>query len=160
MTEQPDNVYNCDDKSLGSMLARLFAEGAGEVVVRHPLEGDIVVTEADYKKHLANIKKAMDMSPADRIKAKQRLKNVKNQKLIRFRTALIGAEVHQVDFENSEFGVDIEGNKMDLDNMVFVRVEEYPKGTKLLDNEVGAFFSEKELKPPIRITGIISGNEG
>jgi len=109
---------------------------------------------------VARISAVNNMSPAERLEANKRIKNIKHRKQTRFRTSLIDAEVHQVDFESEVFGVDVDGNVLDLDDMFFIRVDDYPDGSALVENEVGAFYSEKELKPPIRIVGIISENEG
>ena len=149
-----DNVYNCDDESLGKMLYRLFVtEGNDEVVVTHPTEGDVVVTKDDYKKHLANLSRVNNMSPADRVTENARLKNLKNQKQIRFRTAMIDAPVHTVDMEGeNNFGVDVDGVKLDIDGMAFVGVAQYPKGIAIIKQEIGCFVDEHdEKRKPIRI---------
>ena len=152
MTEQ-DNVYNCDDSDLGAMLHRLLiVEGHDEAVVQHPTDGEIIVTKADYKKHLANINRVKNMSPADRVTENKRLRNIKNQMQIRFRTSMISAPVHIVDIDDeSGFGKDIEGNQLDIEGMIFLPVKDYPKGLELKENEIGAFISEFFYKKPIRI---------
>ena len=160
MEEIKQAEYECNDEGLGPMMARLFSEGNEEVVIRHPTEGEVIVTRADFDKHLANMAKVADMSPADKIEANKRLKNIKNAKQIRFRTALIDAAVHKVDFESDVFGVDIEGNELDIEDMAFIKTSDYPKGTVLVDKEVGVFYSEKEEKPAIRITGEMSQGIG
>ena len=151
-----DEIYNCDDKDLGAMLQRLFDEGHDEVVVRHPTDGLVVVTKQDFKTHLANLKKAMNMSPADRVRETARLKNLKNQKQIRFRTAMIEAPVHTVDIDDEEnFGKDVDGNELDIDGMGFLPVSQYLKGMDTKENEIGCFFDEFERKPPIRICKVV-----
>jgi len=148
-----ENAFDCDDKGLGPMLQRLFDEGNDEVVVRHPTEGDIIVTRDDFKKHLADLEKAVNMSPADRIEETARLKNIKNQKQIRFRTDMVNAPVHTVDIEDDEnFGKDIEGVQMDIEGMVFLPVAQYLKGIEPKEHELGCFMSEyDENRSPIRI---------
>ncbi len=109
MNDQDDNIYNCDDADLGAMLKRLFDEGHDEVEVVNPADGKpIIVTKSDYKKHLANIEKVKNMSPADRVTENARLKNLKARKQIRFRTAMLSAPVHMVDIDDElNFGKDI-----------------------------------------------------
>ncbi|RLA18058.1 MAG: hypothetical protein DRQ62_14220 [Gammaproteobacteria bacterium] len=152
MQEADDNIYNCDDKDLGGMLQRLFDEGHTEVEVMHPTDGPVIVTKSDFKKHLANIEKVKNMSPADRVTENARLRNVKKRKQIRFRTELVNAPVHKVDLDGGKFGIDADGNELDVAGMTFVSVKDYPKGTDLKTGEVGCFIDTAEIREPMRIT--------
>ncbi len=154
MTVTDDNVYDCNDKDLGAMLHRLLiVDNHDEVEVNHPVDGPVIVTKADYKKHIANAR-VKDMSPADRVTENKRIRHIKSQKQIRFRTKMITAPVHTVDTtDDVNFGKDIEGNQLDIDGAIFISVADYPKDIELKENEIGSFIDEfDESKKPIRIT--------
>jgi len=152
MEENQPEIYDCDDEILGQMLARLFSEGHDEVEIQHPTDGPVVVTRKDFEKHVANLSKVANMSPAERLEANKRVKNIKNSKQIRFRTAMITAKVHVVDIEDDDnFGKNIEGEALDIDGMTFVPVSDYLKGIELQIGEIGAFVDVSERRPPVRI---------
>lgn len=153
MTDEKALVYDCNDKNLGHMLQKLFDEGHDEVVVRHPIDAPVVVTRADFKKYLREIERCKNMSPADRVKEGARLKNIKNQKQIRFRTAMLNAPAYTIDPDDEEsFGKDIDGNEMDIRGMVFVPIVQYLKGIEVLEHELGCFVDEyDEKRSPVRI---------
>lgn len=148
-----DNAYTCDDADLGRELYRLFGEGNEEVTVRHPVDGDVVVTKKEYFAHLAHMEKVKNMSPADTLVEKRRLKNIKKQMQMKLRKAMVTAPVHTVDFDDeSSFGFDVDGNKLDVEGMMFVCVGDYPRGgIDILQNEQGAFIDEKQDREPIRL---------
>jgi len=65
---------------------------------------------------------------------------------------MIDAPVYVVDIENDKtFGFDVDGNKMDIEQTVFVPVEQYVSGIELKENELGCFVSESLHKPPVRV---------
>lgn len=156
--QKKDNVHDCAEQDLGAMLARLFSEGHDEVEIMHPVDGPVVVTKADYKKHLHNIDRYNKMSPGKRVTHHKRVKNIKNQKQIRFRTAMINAPVYEVDInDDANFGKDIDGNDIDMQGMVFTPVAQYLKGIEPIENEIGCFVDEyDEKRKPIRITTRVS----
>lgn len=150
---EESQTYNCDsDEALDAMLHRLFiVEGHDEVVVNHPVDGEQVVTKEYYLELQSSLIKAKSMSPADRLVETTRLKN---QKQIRFLTAMIDAKVYVVNIDDEtegSFGFDIDGNKMDLEDVVFIPTHQYIDGIALKENEIGCFVSESLHKPPIRI---------
>jgi len=147
---EDDRIHNCNDDELGEMLHRLLiVEGHDEVVIYHPVEGEQVITKESYLELQKNLKKAKNMSPAKRLVETERLKN---QKQIRFRTSMIDATVYVVDIEDDEtYGFDVDGNKMDLEDVIFIPTHQYIDGIELKENELGCFVSESLHKPPIRI---------
>lgn len=145
-------IYNCDNDGLGAMLDDLFKKGATEAVVRHPIDGDITITKAQFYKYVAEIDKVRKASPAQRIKIKKRTENVAKQMQIRFRTAMITAEVRTVDItQDGNFGMDIHGKQIDMDGMVFMPTVAYMEGIDFFPNELGCLMDERMKKPPIRI---------
>ena len=150
---EESRINNCDgDEELAKMLHKFFVvEGHDEVAVMHPVDGERVITKAEYLDLQKHLKKAKNMSPAQRLVETKRLKN---QKQIRFRTAMLEAKVYVVDTEDDSeenFGTDVDGNKMDLEGVVFVPTDQYVDGIELKENELGCFVSESLHKPPIRI---------
>ena len=144
-------INNCDgDEELAKMLHQFFiVEGHDEVAVMHPVDGERVITKAEYLDLQKHLKKAKNMSPAERLVETKRLKN---QKQIRFRTSMLEAKVYVVDIEDDEtYGFDVDGNKMDLENVVFIPTHQYIDGIELKENEIGCFVSESLHKPPIRV---------
>jgi len=149
MDDQP--THNCDsDKQLAETLHRLFiVEGNEEVSVIHPVDGEQVMTRKYYLELQESLKKAKNMSPAERLVETKRLKN---KKQMQFRTAMIEAKVYVVDIESDEpIGFDVDGNKMDIEISDFVPVAQYISGIELKENEIGCFVSESLQKPPVRI---------
>jgi hypothetical protein len=148
--EKSDNLVVDSDEELAEHLHRLFiVEGNEEVEVIHPEEGTIVYTRDTYLSAIENLKKARNMSPAERMREKRRLER-KNQ--MKFRSWMPGARVHTVDIEDEgNFGKDIEGEQIDMEGMIFTVVRDYPKGIELLENEIGSFVDESMKRPPIRI---------
>lgn len=143
-------IHNCDDDELDATLHRLLVvEGHDEVVIHHPQDGERVVTQASYlemKRHLA---RAKDMSPAERLIESAR---IKNKKQLQFRTAMIEAEFHKVDLNNDKtFGFDVDGNKLDIEGLIFISEQDYLGGIEKKENEIGAFVDESMTKPPLRI---------
>ena len=149
MNEPTQN--HCDgDEELAKMLHQFFiVEGHDEVVIQHPTDGEKIVTKEYYLELQESLRKAKNMSPAQRLIETKRLKN---QKQIRFRTSMLEARVYVVDIEDDEaYGFDVDGNKMDLEGVVFIPTHQYIDGIELKENELGCFVSESLHKPPIRI---------
>jgi len=146
----PDPLQCDSDEELGKMLHQLLVvDGHKEVEIVHPIDGIKVVTQDTYKAMLENIRRARNMSPAERI---TETKRIKNKMEIRFRTALIVAETRTVDIEDeANFGKDIDGKEIDMAGMTFVKIEYYPKGIDGLQEELGCFKDESMGRPPIRI---------
>lgn len=152
MSDQQPEIYDCDDENLGQLLQRLFAEGHDEVEVQHPVDGPIVVTRKDFAKHIADMAKVAKMSPAERLEAKKRIENIKHQKQIRFRTAMLAAPVKTVDIEDEgNFGMTVTGEMLDIDGMIFIAAANYLPGIETVENELGAFIDESEQRQPVRI---------
>jgi len=148
---EENQTYNCgSDEALDAMLHRLFiVEGHEEVTVQHPTEGEQVMTRKYYLELQDSLRKAKSMSPAERL---VETKRIKNKKQIRFRTSMIEAKVYVVDVEDDEaYGFDVDGNKMDLEDVVFIPTHQYVDGIELKENELGCFVSESLHKPPIRV---------
>jgi len=145
-----ERINNCNEDELGAMLHRLLIiEGNEEVVIYHPVEGEQVITKKDFIETQKHLKRAKNMSPAERL---VETKRIKNKKQMRFRTAMIDAPVYVVNIEDDEtFGFDVDGSKMDIEQTVFVPVEQYVSGIELKENELGCFISESLHKPPIRV---------
>ncbi len=152
------------DEDLGKILHKLFQSGEDEVEIRHPKEGTVIYTKAEFYKTINQmVDKINDekRSPAERVVEKQRLENVRKQQQIRLRTAMITADVREVDFDDeNSFGKDINGESMDIDGMVFVKTNEYLTGIELKEHEVGAFIHGEMKKPPVRITSTTECREG
>lgn len=148
-----DNVHNCADEDLGSMLHRLFTEqpDAVDVEIQHPTEGSQVITREDFYKTVENLGKAAKMSPAERLMARKQTERLRKNMQTRFRTALIGAEVAEIDVVDGQFGYNVNGDKLPVDGMTFVRKEDYPSGTELLEREIGAFVAESGENQPLRV---------
>ena len=143
-------TYQSTDDELGALLHRLIVvEGHEEVEIQHPTEGLMVVTRDSYKTMMESLDKAAKMSPADRLEETKRLER---KRQMQFRTALIDAKVYTVDIDDEDnFGFDINGDKIDMDGLIFTPTNTYPKGSKVILNEIGAFVDEMMIKPPIRI---------
>lgn len=141
--------YYCSDEELGKQLHQLFeVEGESEVEIHHPTEGVIVYTRDTYKTQIEALAKLLAMSPAERLELKAK---TKRKLQMSFRTQLIDAKCFTVDIDDEEnFGKDIDGNEIDM-NGTFVLVKDYPKGTRKLENELGAVMDESMTKAPIRI---------
>ena len=135
------------------MLARLFSEGHDSVDIVHPTDGPITVTKAEFQKHLRDISKQQNMSPADRVIEATRLNNIKKKKQDRFKAAMILAPAHEVNIEDEEnFGKDIEGQELDIDKMMFMPICQYLPGINPLTHEIGCFYDENdEERSPVRI---------
>lgn len=148
-----DQIHNCDEEELGAMLHRLLiVEGHTEVVIQHPTDGEQVVTKESFLEMQRHIKRANDMSPAERLVENKRLKM---KKQMQFRTAMIEAEFYTVDLNDDEnFGFDVDGNKLDIDGLIFTPVDQYLPGIDIKEKEIGAFVDEAMAKPPIRILAI------
>ena len=130
----------------------LVVEGHPEVEVVHPTEGIKIVTRETYKEMIENIIRARNMSPAERL---LETKRIKRRMEIRFRTAMITAEIRTVDIEDDEhFGLDTDGKEIDMAGMTFVKAPDYFKGIDLLPNEIGCFMDEAMARPPIRLLAI------
>lgn len=144
--------YHCEDEELGALLHRLFVEqGETEVEIHHPTEGVIIYTADQWRDQLDALKRMMEMSPAERI---QETKKLKARQQNRFRTAMVDAEVRTIDIEDEDvnhFGLDVDGKEIDMNGMIFTPTNSYPKGTRVILNEIGAFVDESMRKPPIRI---------
>ena len=98
---------------------------------------------------LAQLKKAADMSPAERL---LETKKIANRKQIRFRTGMIEAKTYTVDItDDDNFGKDVDGNDIDMKDMIFISTSQYLKGIQLIEGEIGCFLDESSRKPPIRI---------
>lgn len=151
MDEQ--DVYNCNDADLGTMLHRLLVkEGHDEVEIMHPVDGPIVVTREQFLGYCKEIDRARNMSPADKVRERAKLKNIQKQKQIHWRTDMLTANVHTIDPHGEDnFGFDIEGNELDINGMIFVPVKDYLPGIELVPNELGCFVDEREKRKPIRI---------
>ena len=92
------------------------------------------------------------MSPAERL---QEQKKTERRNQIRWRTQMITAKTHTVDTEDDEnFGIDVDGEKIDMDGLTFLPVDNYLKGTELHPGEIGCFTDEKGIKPPVRILAL------
>lgn len=141
----------CDsDEELSKILHQLLVvDGHKEVEVVHPIDGVQVVTKETFEAMIENIIKARNMSPADRLLATKR---IKRKMEIRFRTAMITAEIRTVDIEDDKnFGRDIDGKEMDINGMTFVKADDYFKGIQVSQKELGCFMDESMARPPIRI---------
>lgn len=150
---EPDKNHYCDgDEELAKMLYKFFVvEGHDEVVIQHPTDGEKIITREYYLELQENLKKAKNMSPAERLVETTRLKN---QKQIRFRTLMLEAKVYVVNIDDEtegSFGFDVNGDKMDIEDMDFVPTHQYIDGIELKENEIGCFISESLHKPPIRV---------
>ena len=143
-------IHHCDDENLGAMLHRLFSEGHDEVEIQHPTEGVVVYTKEQFYSQLEKFKK----SPSEAYLERKRLERVQIQKQIRFRTALIGADVRKVNMDTDKFGYDSEGRKMDIQGMAFNRIDDYLPGIDILPGEVGCFYDEHGQREAIRIVSI------
>jgi len=148
-----NSVYSCIDSELGAKLHSLFQSGESEVTVRHPIEGDIIVTKSDFVAHIKNLQLiAPALSPSNRIRENKRRENLKKANQIRFRTAMIGIMPVVVDVDDDKsFGFDVNGNKLDIDGMTFIVVKDYLKGIEAYDGELGAMVDEEMKRPPVRI---------
>lgn len=131
-----DLVYHATDENLGAMLAELFEAGHDEVVIQHPTDGEVTVTRAEFDQLVADL----DAKREDAAK-----------KIQLFCTAMASAPVHYVDMDEGEFGVDIEGNALDIESTVFLPIEHYPDGIKTLACEFGTFVDESGGRSPLRI---------
>ena len=147
---EENRIIDCTSEELGRTLYQLlFVEDNPEVEIIHPVDGPIIVTKESYEEMLTSLKKAMNMSPAQRI---QETKRIARQKQIRFRTAMINADTRTVDIEDDEnFGKDIEGKEIGIEDMIFLATKDYLKGVEFKVNEIGAFVDETMRRPPIRI---------
>jgi hypothetical protein len=152
MTEVPPHKL-ISDEELSKQLHQLFVVEQHETVtLQHPVEGDTTITKAEYLDTLKHLKRAADMSPAQRHMESKRLER---QQQIKFRTAMITAQVYTVDLEDEDnFGKDVDGNEMDINQMIFVPVDDYLNGIIYADDEVGAFVDSSMRRPPIRIKAI------
>ena len=150
MEELDDKHYCGGDEELAAMLHKFFVvEGHDEVIIQHPQDGERLITKDEYFNLQKHLKAASDMSPADRMVESKRLKN---KKQIQFRTAMIEAKHYTVDLDDEDsFGYDVNGVKVDIEGMDFVPVDQYLKGIKAVENELGAYVSESMHKPPVRI---------
>ena len=155
MDSPKEAEYNCEDADLGAMLHRLFEEGNEEVVIRHPTDGEKVITREEFYSHVNAIDKFKALSPAEKHMERKRigrkLKAEKNKLQIKFRTAMIEAVTYVIDVEEGGFGYDVDGNKFDVDGMEFVSVEQYLPGINYKDNEIGAMVDETMERNPIRL---------
>ena len=149
MSEEPAK-YHVDDEGLARMLHQLLVvEGEPEVEIVHPVDGPRIVTRAQYDQLTAHLARAKGMSPAVRLVESKR---IERQKQMKFRTMLIDAQVCTVDVDDTEnFGKDAEGNEMPISGLLFALVDQYPDGTEKMELELGCFFDEQLLKPPVRI---------
>jgi hypothetical protein len=152
MTEVPPHKL-ISDEELSKQLHQLFVVEQHETVtLQHPVEGDTTITKAEYLDTLKHLKRAADMSPAQRL---QESKRIERKQQIKFSTAMITAKIYTVDIEDEDnFGKDIDGNEIDMEGMTFVPVDDYLKGITKNENEIGAFVDESMKRPPIRIKTI------
>lgn len=147
-----DLLYQCENSELGAQLHQLLiVEGHKEVVVQNPPDPDQVVTKDYYLSLLKNLEKAKNMSPAQRMLERKR---IKNRDEITLRTAMLSADFYTVDIEDEEnFGKDIHGNDIPMTGMRFVPVNQYLKGISPIDNEIGVFVDDNKKEKPVRIVG-------
>lgn len=145
-----DGVIESTDEELAEHLRRLFEdEGHPEVEVIHPTEGRLVYTREAWLRHRKVLETVADMSPAQRL---QETNKLKNKQRIRFRTAMLTADVRTIDTQDEgNFGKDIEGKDIPLEGMVFAHTRDYPPGLDKLPGEIGCFVDEAMRRPPIRI---------
>lgn len=151
------DTHHVDEENLGKLLNDLFmVKGETEVEIHHPKDGVVVYHKETWLKQQKELQRFLDMSPADRYQETKRLERLGGMKRkrmqIKFRTALIEAKEVTVDLDGEEnFGIDVDGNKVDVEGMTFVRQEDYPAGTIRVDNEIGCFVEAEMAKPPVRI---------
>jgi len=148
--EEPE-IHECSsDEELSKKLHQLLVvEGHPNVEIHHPTEGRVVLTKENYQETLKHLAKVKEMSPAERMMEHKR--QVRKEQM-KFRTAMITAETVTVDIDDdSSFGLDVDGNKIDIEGKTFVPVAVYLKGMEPKKNEIGCFVDESQRKPPIRI---------
>ncbi len=142
--------YHIDDTGLAKLLHQLLiVNGEPSVEIHHPTEGIIIYTRETYLKEKKTLERITDMSPTQRKVEMQRLAR---HRRIRFATAMVSAEIRKVDIsDDSNYGKDVDGKKIDIDGLIFVHCKDYPGGIVKMNNELGAFVHESMHKPPIRI---------
>ena len=160
MTEEINHpAYDCPEGDLGLMLHDLFNDKiVQEVTIVHPVDGPKVVTRAEYldmiKAASSVVRESADEkhSPSENYLEKKRLERVKTQMQIRFRTAMISAEVRYINLDGeNDYGFDANGKKIDIDGLTFVPISDYLEGIDLVKNELGSFIDEKGVKASVRI---------
>ena len=142
--------YHTNDDELGALLHRLLiVEGEAEVEIMHPIEGQMIVTQASYQKLIDNLARLKAMSPAERIKETKRIANKRD---VQFCASMIAAEIYTVDIDDEDsFGLDVDGKEVPMEAMIFLPVESYPKKIAATETELGCFVDETMRKPPVRI---------
>lgn len=148
-----DLTVECSEEELGKQLKSWFDQGYEEVVVQHPFDGEIVVTRETFEEYLREIDRWKQMSPAERLVEKKKVDMRAHFKRKRLADALIKANFATVDMDSDEtqFGYDINGEKLDIEGMTTLPTMMYPAGVIPLENEAMAFIDEREIKDPIRI---------
>lgn len=148
MTEGHFTATN-DEELTKQLYQLLVIESRPEVEIIHPEEGHQVVTRADFDAMQKRLAKSRGLSPAQRLQENSRVERAMQ---MRFRTAMLDADIREVDIQGEDnFGYDVKGNKIDIDGMTFVPVDQYINGIELRPGEIGSFVSANMTKPPIRI---------
>jgi hypothetical protein len=155
-----DSYEAATDEELAKQLHQLLiVEGHESVTIVHPIEGNVIVTKESYEELTQALIDVKEMSPAQRIQARTKHENKQKARL---RKALNDAEVRHVDITLEDgFGLDIEGQDIDMDGCTFLPAAQYIEGVLYPDNEVGAFVEQNEMheiKAPIRIRHVGSGS--
>jgi len=143
--------YQCNsDDQLSKLLHQEFVvKKVPDVEIIDSKGNSKIITAKEYRDMLRNVKRASKMNPAEKLIERNRLKNKYENKLI---SLLQGAKVHTVDInDESNFGIDIKGKEIDMEDMTFLLIVKYPKKVTIKENEIGAFYKEDLSKNPIRI---------
>jgi hypothetical protein len=148
-----DTLKLISDEELSKKLHQLFiVDNHESVTLQHPTEGDHTLTKQEYLTTIHYLKKARDMSPAERLQEGKRLER---QQQIKFRTGMITAKMYTVDIDDEDnFGKDIDGQEIDIEAMTFVPVDQYLSGIETQELEIGAFVDSSMKRPPVRIKTI------
>lgn len=152
---QPD-VYSCPDDDLGQMLDKLFAEGAQEVEIAHPLEGSKVITRSQFQALKATINREQG-SPAERMMRRKQYERAKDRAMRIFIEGMAAAEVREIDPDNGAYGFDVYGKPIDVEGMDIAYITDYPPAVEILPNEIGCLVDPMLDRPPIRLVATHTG---
>ena len=150
MAEQ-DRTEVTTDEELSIQLHRLLIiEGHDSVDVLHPVEGMKTITKDDYLEISAALDKVDAMTDEEKTERGKRIAKNNLQKLRRWMKT---AEIRFVDItDEAHFGLDIAGDKIPHEGLIFTPTEQYPTGINPThEDEVGSFIDEYMKRKPIRI---------
>jgi len=150
MPETQQNIYSTDDAGLFDLLKGLFDEGHDEVIVQHPTEGQRVITREQYIDMYPELKLAK-LPPGKRVVEQARIERLKRKEQALFVFSMKSAEAITIDPDSDQGITDVDGNEIDISDMEFCPIHNYPKGITVLDNELGAMVHPEQTKGPIRL---------